>query len=55
MFGTSTVETLFDGFTGDVSSLLVYTLTILLGILAALLGLGYGIRHVKRWITGRKA
>jgi len=55
MFATSSVQTLFTTFTTDVSTLLVYTLGILLGILAALLGLGYGIRHVKRWITGKKA
>lgn len=55
MFSTTSVQTIFSAFSTDVSTLLVYTLGILLGILAALLGLGYGIRHVKRWITGSKA
>lgn len=55
MFSTSSVQTIFTNFTTDVSTLLVYTLGILLGILAALLGLGYGIRRVRAWITGRKA
>jgi len=55
MFATTSVQTLFTAFTTDVSTLLVYSLGILLGILAALLGLGYAIRHVKKWITGRKA
>jgi len=55
MFSTSTVQTIFTAFTTDVSTLLTYTLGILLVILAALLGLGFGVRHVKKWITGRKA
>jgi len=55
MFSTSTVQTMFASFTTDISTLLVYTLGILLGILAAMLGLGFGISRVRRWITGRKA
>jgi len=55
MFSTSSVQTLFSNFSTDISTLLVYTLGILLGILAALLGLGFGIRRVRRWVTGSKA
>jgi len=55
MFATTSVQTMFTNFTTDVSTLLVYTLGILLGILAAMLGLGFGISRVRRWITGRKA
>jgi len=55
MFSPSSVQTLFTNFSTDISTMLVYTLAILLGILAALLGLGFGIRRIKRWVTGSKA
>jgi len=52
MFGTSSVESLFGSFATDVSLLLTYLLGIVLAILAALLGLGFGISRVVRWIMG---
>lgn len=50
----STTAMLTTFFT-DTSTILVYVITTLLVILAGLLGLGFAIRHVKKWITGRKA
>ena len=55
MFDVSSVSAIFTAFIGNVSTILGTVLTAVLGILAALLGLGYAVRHVKRWITGRKA
>lgn len=45
----------FTSFITDVSSSIFWTLISIIGILAALLGLGFAISRVRRWITGRKA
>ena len=55
MFDVASASAVFTTLTANVSSLIGSTLTTLVGILAALLGLGFAIRHVKKWITGRKA
>lgn len=55
MFDVATVTALMTTFFTNVSVLLGAILATLLTILAALLGLGFAIRHVKRWITGKKA
>jgi len=55
MLSTTTVSALAATFFTDVGSILSTVLVTLLAGLAALLGLGFAIRHVKKWITGRKA
>lgn len=47
---TIQAKLLFVGLTSDTSSLLFQFLIVLLSMLAALLGLGYGLRHVALWI-----
>lgn len=47
---TSTLATLFTN-TGQV---LTYVIPITLLGLIALLGLGFGVRHLRKYITGRK-
>jgi len=48
------VGTIFTTFVGDVGSILTDNLPLVVGILAALIGLGFLIARVKKWI-GRKA
>lgn len=55
MFDVASASSVFSSLTADVSSLIGSSLTVVVGILAALLGLGFAIRSVKRYITGRKA
>jgi len=55
MFDVATTTTLMATFFTNVSTLIGVVLGSLLVILAALLGLGFAVRHVKRWITGKKA
>jgi len=55
MFTAASASGLFTSLTSNVGSLIYSTLAVVLVALAALLGLGFGIRHVKKWITGRKA
>jgi len=46
----TSAQTLFSFLTNEVAFLLFYIIGLLLTMLAALLGLGYGIRHVSLWI-----
>jgi len=55
MFTVASSSALFTALISNTSSLIQTVLTAALVVLAALLGLGFGIRHVKKWITGRKA
>jgi len=55
MFPVASSTSLLGQFFTDNGTLIYYTFGILLTALAALLGLGFGIRHVKKWITGKKA
>lgn len=48
------VGTIFTTFVGDIGSILTDNLPLVLGILAALIGLGFLLSRAKRWI-GRKA
>jgi len=50
MFTTTQAMELFTNMTQDVSAILVSSLLVFLGILAALLGLSFGINHVATWI-----
>lgn len=54
MFATSSFAAIFNGAvsdTGYMVGLVVAAVTI--GVIA-LMGLGFGIRHIKKWITGKK-
>jgi uncharacterized membrane protein YdjX (TVP38/TMEM64 family) len=48
------VGTIFTTFVGDIGSILTSNLPLVLGVLAALIGLGFLITRVKKWI-GKKA
>jgi len=54
MFSTSTVNTLFGDFLTSVSDVLTTNIGLVLGIVGALIGLGFVIRFVKRHV-GKKA
>jgi len=54
MYGiASTSATLATAFTDTGTILAVVIATVVVG-LVALLGLGFGVRHLKKYITGRK-
>jgi len=55
MFPVASTTALLAQFFTDNGTIIYYVFGVLLVALAALLGLGFAIRHVKRWITGRKA
>lgn len=50
---TSTIGTIFEGLTTNLSTILTENLPLVVSILAGLIGLAILIRYVKRWI-GRK-
>jgi len=54
MFATSTLASIWAGATSDTGYILTLVLTAVVAGTIALMGLGYGIRHVKKWITGRR-
>jgi len=49
----STTETLTTAY-ADTGTILVVVIAAIVTGLIALLGLGFGIRHLKKYITGRK-
>lgn len=49
----STTDTLNTAFTNTGTILVVVIGTVVVGLIA-LLGLGFGIRHLRKYITGRK-
>jgi len=49
----STTGTIFEGLTTSIGTSLADNLPLVVGILAALIGLGILVRYVKRWI-GKK-
>jgi hypothetical protein len=55
MFPVASTSALLTQFYADNGTIIYSVFGVLLVALAALLGLGFGIRHVKKWITGRKA
>jgi len=55
MFPVASTTALLTSFFADNGTIIFQTFSVLLVALAALLGLGFAIRHVKKWITGRKA
>jgi len=55
ILASGTVTTLWNNFSADTAVLIALSLGVTLAALASLLGLGFAIRHVKKWVTGRKA
>lgn len=55
MFPVASTTALLTQFYADNGTIIYSTFAVLLVALAALLGLGFAIRHVKKWITGKKA
>lgn len=53
-FGTSTVPSIMTGFIGDVAVIIGIVVAAVLGLLAALLGLGWGVRKFKAYVSGKK-
>jgi len=54
MFSTTTAATILGNAFTDTGYLLGVILVAVVAGTIALMGLGYGIRHVKKWITGRR-
>lgn len=54
MFSTSTANTILASAFSDTGYLLGVILVAVVAGTIALMGLGYGIRHVRKWITGRR-
>jgi len=50
----SDINSFFSTFLTDLSTVLSTNVPLILGILAALLGLGWVVRKVRRYITGKK-
>jgi len=55
MYPVASTTAQLTTFFADNGTIIYSTFAVLLPTLAALLGLGFAIRHVKKWITGRKA
>lgn len=53
-FSTSTAATTVNGFVVDLSTIIAAVIAAILGLLAALVGLGWGIRKFLKWNGGRK-
>jgi len=49
----STTSALTNSYT-DTGTVLAVSIAAILTAMVALLGLGYGVRHLKKYITGRK-
>jgi len=54
MYATSSVLTNLTGMFSDTGVILVATIGVILAGAVALLGLGFGFRHLKKYVTGRK-
>jgi len=54
MYATSSAVAAWSSFTTDTTVLIALGVTAVLAALAALLGLGFAVRHVRKYITGRK-
>lgn len=54
MFATSTAAAILGTAFSDTGYLLGIILVAVVAGTIALMGLGFGIRHVKKWITGRR-
>jgi len=54
MFATSSFTSVFNGAVSDTGYMVGIVVTAVVVGVIALMGLGFGIRHVKKWITGKK-
>lgn len=54
MFDAASASNAFTAVIGDVSTLVTSSLTAVLGIFAALLGLGFAISRLRKYIQRRK-
>jgi len=54
MFATSSAITVLNSAFADTGTLLVLVLGTVVAGAVALMGLGFGIRMIRKWITGRK-
>jgi len=54
MYASSSALTTINSAFSDTGSLLVVILAAVVGGTVALMALGYAIRHIKKWITGKK-
>jgi hypothetical protein len=55
MFNVASASAVFTTLLANISTILGTTVVAVLGIFAALLGLGLAIRWVRKYIAGRKA
>lgn len=53
-FSTSTAATSVTDFITSLSAVIAAVVVAILGLLAALVGLGWGIRKFLKWVGGRK-
>jgi len=53
-FSTSTAPTIVNSLISDVALIIGAVVGTILGLLAALMGLGWGVKKFRRYITGRK-
>lgn len=53
-FSTSTAVSSVTGFQGDIAYVVGAVIAGILSLLAALVGLGWGIRKFLKWVGGRK-
>ena len=54
MFTIASVTPLLTSSYADAGSIIFYAVGVVLAALVGLLGLGFGIRHLGKYITGRK-
>jgi len=54
MYATSSALTSLASMFTDTGVILAAVISVILAGTVALLGLGFGVRHVKKYITGRK-
>jgi len=54
MFATTTAATILSGAFSDTGYLVGVVLVAVVAGTIALMGLGFGIRHVKKWVTGKR-
>jgi len=53
-FSTSTAASSVTDFITDLASVIAAVVVAILGLLAALVGLGWGVRKFLKWVGGRK-
>jgi len=54
MYATSSFLSTFNGAAADTGYVVTVVVTAVVAGAIALMGLGFGIRHIKKWITGKK-